>query len=261
MNPVTIQSSPIYSIDDNKSNSNSEVIKTYLDESKLLLSYKEATIILNNQIYNQDFLKYPQYRILNDLDKFQYIAIFYSYLTMGDAGEDYSLYIVKYDKANEILSIVLDSSNLNASHSIDKNQLYVKVKEKWNLSLDISDKLKKLSVNQKSKLKDDAIKIVSLSALGIHDYNNDEENELIIRYDIKDTDYNLYLGSIYIVFEVYDGNLEILKMFGEDYTNEIISDIITNSVINADEYSTKEVKKLLDLNIIKEKNSLLYLEI
>lgn len=241
-------------------------ISLFIKEGALLMNYKNASIVIEKDIY-QDFHKKPQYQILHKNDYMQYIVIYYSYVFCGGAGRDIRIHVIQYNERIEELSILFDSSNINLNHHFDKDKkmMYLQVKGTDEVSVDITNIMERLpTFKLKDFLEKDKIEIVSTSSIGIQDYDFDGIKELFIRCEIEDINYGIEVTSLYMVLEVIDGHLDIVKIFPEELNNEILGEISNNSFYDCED-SNKEIQlvmqELLSKGIITKNNNKLYLDI
>lgn len=207
-------------------------IKTDIDNSEILneinLLYDKGRLLLNADHSIADLgpagIDYiaepPILKVIRGNYQKKYIAVYYYSLSCGGvAGEEYKLYLYKYnnDKGIELL---WDGNLAEYEHKYSDNVIHFEFSDfKKEVEADISSVVKNLESQYKriepmsiSELLNGSIRM-SLSDVGVNDFNGDSSEELMTRYDVYNEQLSMYLSSIYTVWKIENDNVYIHNTF------------------------------------------------
>lgn len=263
-------------------------IKTDMDNSGILneinLIYDKGRLLLKADHSISDLgpvdIDYiagpPMLKVIRGNDQKKYIAVYDYSLSCGVVGKEYKLYLFKYnnDKGIELL---WDGNLAEYEYKYSDNIIHFTFSDfKKEVEGDIINVVKNIE-SQYERIEPMSINkflngsiIMSLSDVGVNDYNGDGSEELITKHDVYNEQLSMYLSSIYAVWEIENDKVYINNIFIIDlhsFEARVLSEIIEKGylqyeklqlLVNEDDDEkdyTKQMDQLVQKGIVKIQDS------
>lgn len=263
-------------------------IKTDMDNSGILneinLLYDKGRLLLKADHSIADLgpagIDYiaepPMLKVIMGNNQKNYIAVYDYSLSCGVAGEEYKLFLFKYNNAKGT-ELLWDGNLAEYEYKYSDNIFHFEFSDfKKEVEGDISNVVKNIESQYKriepmsiNELLNGSIRM-SLSDVGVNDYNGDGSEELITKYDVYNEQLSMYLSSIYAVWKIENDKVYIYNTFIIDlhsFESRVLSEIIEKGYLqydklqllvnendNVKDYST-QIDKLVQKEIVKIQDS------
>lgn len=234
-----------------------EIFSLYIKDNALYMSYGDKSIFLNKVDMSQIE---TQYKVLYSDENEMYVVVYYSYLYCGGAGKYIPFHVVKIDKIQEELHYILDEGKIFTKYKFIEDKLHLTINGAEEVIIDTGDIVNILGYEKKSDLiTKNTISVGNTSTLEVNDYVGDNTKQLFIRCQVKDIIGGIELGYVYMVFQIKEGEVQILKVFEENLNNTIVNSIGKNSYWRiTDEDKNKDlINRLIENNIVRKQDEFL----
>lgn len=216
-----------------------------VEEGKLYFEYENMTTLVSDLQYDE-LRDVPNYVTISYESK-DYIVLYYGYPTVGFKGYDYYVYLYQYNKENPELKQVWNSEQLSIEKDFkDSNIISTKINildETFNDEFNLNELLESKGESVGESIRTGETRISSVSSIGIKDYDRDNEQELFIRYDIFNTQRNIYLMSMYVIIELSDV-IDTEKVFLSNQYNTLDM-LIEYGYLDKDNKTSQDLEKHL----------------
>ncbi|MGF7059676.1 hypothetical protein [Brassicibacter mesophilus] len=227
----------------------------YIENESLYLGYKDNNskiLIKKNICYD----KMPQFNILYEDNHSKYIVVYYSIIYCGGPGQWIPFHIIRCDKKERNMEVVFEEDNILVGCKFDNEQLIILIQDSLEVVIDVNDVIKNLSECKKEELLTGKnISVANTCMLEIKDFKGNGTNQLMLRLWVKDYNLSLELGYIYLILEVDDDKIKIIKGFEADLNNEVINSIGENTYYYISKENKDEgIQQLTNKGIVKEQD-------
>lgn len=227
-----------------------DIFNLYIKDNELYMVYGDSSIFLNNVDISQIEI---QYKVLHSDENEMYVVVYYSYRYCGGAGKYIPFHVVKIDKKQEDLQYIFDEDNILIQHKFINDKLYLTINSTEEVIIDTSDIIENLGYKKNDLISKNTISVGNTSTLEVNDYVGNNTQQLFIRCQVKDIIGSTELGYIYMVLQIKEGEVQILKVFEENLNNTIVNSIGKEShwrIIDEDE-NRDIINRLIENNVVR----------